>query len=119
MITRSSIQVSDEALKPLIERLGHLVRDWQIAIEEELGSNDNGMRNFPFNPSLSMRSRFSPQTRADGLALAIWTIGDTVGRLGGGALMNRIFGMVEDKFGPSCSIVLEQRWNAAADLWYS
>lgn len=113
------MHVSDEALKPLAERLGHLIRDWQIAVEEELGSNDNGLRNSPFDPSISIRSCFSPQTRADGLALAIWTIGDTVGRLGGGGLMNRIFGMVEEKFGSSCSILLEQRWNAAADLWHS
>lgn len=50
--------------------------------------------------------------------IALYTIGETLGRVGGEALMHQVHDAYEAKHGPKKANSLSARWDTAAGVWY-
>ena len=61
---------------------------------------------------------YPPDDSTTPTRLAILSIGETLGRIGGEALMQQVHDAYEAKYGASKANSLSARWDSAAGIWF-
>ena len=61
---------------------------------------------------------FPPDDPSSASRLALLSIGETLGRVGGQELMEKVYDAYSDKHGTRKATSLSARWDSAANLWF-
>lgn len=108
----------------IVHQLGQL-HAGSVAVRKRSQRDDEELRSieltpFEFPDQATIPTRMDcVSDRKSGLDYAAWSIGDTLGAVGGHTLMRRVFDAFSDTYGPRAASWLDHRWSGAGGVGQS